>query len=142
MKTFADFMVELAAERVSSAPKIDATQVRKTARERSRRKKRENVKAGTQRKKDITMKKRKDDSAIGQSARNKVLKDVIPGYADLDPVQKAKKKAQKKDIIDRKVKREIPKVKRGETERIKKHKENLKTRPERKKAENEKAKKK
>lgn len=139
MKTFADFMVELAEE---APKKIDATQVRKTARERSRRKRRENVKPTTQRKKDLTMKKRKDDSAIGAAARNKVIRDIIPGYADMDPVMRAKKKQQKKDIIDRKVKVEKPKVKRGESERVMKHKETLKTRPERKKAEKEKAKKK
>jgi len=141
MKTFVDFMVELAAERVSSAP-VDATKVRKTARDRSRAMKRRNKKPASLVTKDRAMKKRKDDSAIGQSARNKVLKDVIPGYSDLDPVQKAKKKAMKKDKIDQLVKREIPKVKRAEPERMKKHKENLKTRPERKKAEKERAKKK
>ena len=141
MKTFADFMVELAAERVSSAP-IDATKIRQTARMRSRAMKRKNVKPTTQVQKDRVMKKRKDDSAIGQSARNTVLKKVIPGYSDLDPVQKAKKKQMKKDLIDREVKKQIPKTKRAEPERMKKHKENLKTRPERKKADKEKAKKK
>tara|TARA_Y100000310_G_scaffold288758_1_gene314696 strand:+ start:430 stop:873 length:444 start_codon:yes stop_codon:yes gene_type:complete len=140
MKTFADFMVEL-LEEADKPPKkkepIDATQVRKTARVRSRTMKRRNKKPTTQKIKDRTMKKRKDDSAIGASARNKVLKDIIPGYTEMDPVMKAKKKEQKKDRIDREIKKEIPKVKRAEPARMKKHKENIKTRPERKKAEKE-----
>jgi len=82
MKTFADFMVEL-LEEADKPPKkkepIDATQIRKTARERSRRKKRENKKPTTQKIKDRTEKKRKDDSAIGASARNKGLNDSMQG---------------------------------------------------------------
>ena len=140
MKTFADFMVEL-LEEADKPPKkkepIDATQVRKTARVRSRTMKRRNKKPTTQKIKDRTMKKRKDDSAIGASARAKVLKKIIPGYTEMDPAMKAKKKEAKKDRIDREIKKEIPKVKRAEPERVKKKKESLKTRPERKKAEKE-----
>ena len=122
--------------------KATPQEIRKTARERSRSMKRRNKKAQSQVQKDRAQKQRKDDTKIKQSARNKVLKDIIPGYADLDPLQKAKKKEQKKDRIDREVKKMIPKVKRAEPERIKKHKETLKTRPARKKAEKERAKKK
>ena len=138
MKTFEDFMIELDEAYEKATPQ----EIRKTARERSRAMKRRNIKPQSQVQKDRAQKQRKDDTKIKQSARNKVLKDIIPGYADLDPLQKAKKKEQKKDRIDREVKKMIPKVKRAEPERIKKHKETLKTRPARKKAEKERAKKK
>ncbi len=129
MKTFSEFVTEMGEAYEKATPQ----QIRQTAKKRSMAMKRQNKKQATQMMKDRTMKKRKDDSAMRASARNKVLKRLIPNYDKMDAIQKAKKKEMKKARIDTEIKKEIPKVRKAEPERIKKHKENLKSRLQKKK---------